>query len=221
VRIFSGIQPTGQKTFGNYSGGFRQYAATQEQGEAFFCIVDLHSITIDYDPAELRESTLDLAAKLPAVATVNLGGGFKVGRMPGEKSADMTDVGKHVEQELLAFREREVERQEGRGAAAIQVLQQLMDMQCHELLFRHCRLISIQAVDSHDLGIVPVDATPDMMREFSGGELGGIELFDDELVCVPHRLQINADPLGPREQKTQLLIKDKHCGFLATFHRRR
>jgi len=64
VRIFSGIQPTGQKTFGNYSGGFRQYAATQEQGEAFFCIVDLHSITADYDPAELRESTIDLAAML-------------------------------------------------------------------------------------------------------------------------------------------------------------
>jgi tryptophanyl-tRNA synthetase len=64
VRIFSGIQPTGQKTFGNYSGGFRQYAATQEQGEAFFCIVDMHSITIEYDPAELREATLDLAAML-------------------------------------------------------------------------------------------------------------------------------------------------------------
>src|SRR5579884_530149 len=64
VRIFSGIQPTGQKTFGNYSGGFRQYVATQEEGEAFFCIVDLHSITVEYDPAELRESTLDLAAML-------------------------------------------------------------------------------------------------------------------------------------------------------------
>jgi tryptophanyl-tRNA synthetase len=64
VRIFSGIQPTGQKHFGNYSGGFRQYAATQEQGEAFFCIVDLHSITIEYDPAELYEETLSLAAML-------------------------------------------------------------------------------------------------------------------------------------------------------------
>jgi tryptophanyl-tRNA synthetase len=64
VRIFSGIQPTGQKTFGNYSGGFRQYAATQEQGEGFFCIVDLHSITIEYDPEVLREQTLDLAAML-------------------------------------------------------------------------------------------------------------------------------------------------------------
>src|SRR6059058_4518253 len=64
MRIFSGIQPTGAKHFGNYSGGFRQYAATQERGEGFFCIVDLHSITTDYDPAELRNTTLDLAAML-------------------------------------------------------------------------------------------------------------------------------------------------------------
>src|SRR5204862_3720080 len=64
MRIFSGIQPTGAKHVGNYAGGFRQYAATQEQGEAFFCIVDLHSITVDYDPEDLRERTLDLAAML-------------------------------------------------------------------------------------------------------------------------------------------------------------
>src|SRR5213076_2993043 len=64
MRIFSGIQPTGEKHFGNYSGGFRQYAATQEEGEAFFCIVDLHSITTAYEPKELHESTLDLAAIL-------------------------------------------------------------------------------------------------------------------------------------------------------------
>ena len=50
MRIFSGIQPTGAKQFGNYSGGFRQYAATQEEGEAFFCIVDLHSITVASRP---------------------------------------------------------------------------------------------------------------------------------------------------------------------------
>jgi len=64
MRIFSGIQPTGAKQFGNYSGGFRQYAATQEEGEAFFCIVDLHSITIQHEPQELYNSTLDLAAML-------------------------------------------------------------------------------------------------------------------------------------------------------------
>jgi tryptophanyl-tRNA synthetase len=63
-RVFSGIQPTGRKTLGNYSGGFRQYVETQERGDAFFCIVDLHSITVDYDPNDLRESTLDLAALL-------------------------------------------------------------------------------------------------------------------------------------------------------------
>jgi tryptophanyl-tRNA synthetase len=64
MRVFSGIQPTGKKHFGNYSGGFRQYATTQELGDAFFCIVDLHSITVEYDPADLREQTLDLAAIL-------------------------------------------------------------------------------------------------------------------------------------------------------------
>src|SRR5438445_6741860 len=67
MRIFSGIQPTGQKHLGNYSGGFRQYVATQEEGDAFFCIVDLHSITVEYDPEHLRHSTLDLAAMLFAV----------------------------------------------------------------------------------------------------------------------------------------------------------
>jgi tryptophanyl-tRNA synthetase len=64
MRVFSGIQPTGAKHIGNLIGGFRQYAATQERGEAFFCIVDLHSITVEYDPADFREQTLDLAAML-------------------------------------------------------------------------------------------------------------------------------------------------------------
>jgi tryptophanyl-tRNA synthetase len=64
MRIFSGMQPTGEKHVGNYSGAFRQYVATQEEGEAFFCIVDLHSITTAYEPEELREATLDLAAML-------------------------------------------------------------------------------------------------------------------------------------------------------------
>ena len=64
MRIFSGIQPSGDPHIGNYSGGFRQYAETQEQGEAFFCIVDLHAITIQHDPTALREGTLDIAAML-------------------------------------------------------------------------------------------------------------------------------------------------------------
>src|SRR5215217_7738003 len=64
MRILSGIQPTGEKHLGNFSGGFRQYVATQEENEAFFCIVDLHSITVEYEPETLGEQTLDLAAML-------------------------------------------------------------------------------------------------------------------------------------------------------------
>src|SRR5213596_2165840 len=67
MRIFSGVRSSGEKTLGNYSGAFRQFVLRQEQGEAFFCIVDLHSITVEYDPEDLRRATLDLAAMLFAV----------------------------------------------------------------------------------------------------------------------------------------------------------
>ena len=69
MRVFSGIQPTGAKHIGNYIGAMRQYVATQNEneGDAFFCIVDLHSITVDYDPRDLHDRTLDLAALLYAV----------------------------------------------------------------------------------------------------------------------------------------------------------
>jgi len=69
MRVFSGIRASGDKTLGNYSGGFRQYFATQEQavaegGEAFFCVVDLHSITTPFEPEVLREATLSVGAWL-------------------------------------------------------------------------------------------------------------------------------------------------------------
>jgi tryptophanyl-tRNA synthetase len=66
MRIFSGIQPTGRKHLGNYIGAIRQYVTSQDRGEGIFCIVDLHAITVSYDPAELRERTLDTAAILVA-----------------------------------------------------------------------------------------------------------------------------------------------------------
>ena len=65
--IFSGIQPTGRKHLGNYIGAIRQYVESQDRGEpAIFCVVDLHSISIAYDPADLRERVLDTAAILLA-----------------------------------------------------------------------------------------------------------------------------------------------------------
>jgi tryptophanyl-tRNA synthetase len=66
MRIFSGIQPTGRKHLGNYIGAITQYVAGQERGEAVYCIVDLHAITVEFDPAELRELTYDTAAILLA-----------------------------------------------------------------------------------------------------------------------------------------------------------
>jgi tryptophanyl-tRNA synthetase len=66
VRIFSGIQPTGTKHLGNYIGAIRQYVQGQERGEAFYCIVDMHAITVAYDPLELRRSIYDLTALLLA-----------------------------------------------------------------------------------------------------------------------------------------------------------
>jgi tryptophanyl-tRNA synthetase len=65
MRIFSGIQPTGAKHLGNYVGAIRQYVDSQEE-DAVICIVDLHSITVAYEPEDLRESTLSLAALLIA-----------------------------------------------------------------------------------------------------------------------------------------------------------
>jgi tryptophanyl-tRNA synthetase len=67
VRIFSGIQPTGRKHLGNYIGAIRQYVEGQDRGDpAIYCIVDLHAITVPYDPSELRGNVLDTAAMLIA-----------------------------------------------------------------------------------------------------------------------------------------------------------
>ena len=65
-RIFSGIQPTGRKHLGNYIGAIRQYVEGQDRAEAIYCIVDLHAITVDFDPAELRQRLYDTTALLLA-----------------------------------------------------------------------------------------------------------------------------------------------------------
>jgi len=66
VRIFSGIQPTGSKHLGNYIGAIRQYVEGQDRGEAIYCVVDAHAITVNYDPQELRRSVYDTMAILLA-----------------------------------------------------------------------------------------------------------------------------------------------------------
>jgi tryptophanyl-tRNA synthetase len=67
MRIFSGIQPTGRKHLGNYIGAIRQYVEGQDRGDpAIYCIVDMHAITVPWDPATLRENLYDTTAILLA-----------------------------------------------------------------------------------------------------------------------------------------------------------
>lgn len=60
-RIFSGAQPTGQLHLGNYLGALKNWVALQDEYESFYCIVNLHAMTLPYDPKALRQKTLDLA----------------------------------------------------------------------------------------------------------------------------------------------------------------
>ncbi len=61
-RVFSGVQPTGALHIGNYLGAIRNWVAVQEEYESFFCVVDLHAITLPHEPAELAENTRRVAA---------------------------------------------------------------------------------------------------------------------------------------------------------------
>ena len=63
-RVFSGVQPSGDPQLGNYIGAFKNWVERQDDKENFFCIVDLHAITVDVDPEELRRQTRELAAVL-------------------------------------------------------------------------------------------------------------------------------------------------------------
>jgi len=66
ARVFSGIQPTAQAHLGNLLGAVRHWVTDQDEHDCLFCVVDLHSISVPHDPAELRSSTLDLAMVLLA-----------------------------------------------------------------------------------------------------------------------------------------------------------
>ena len=66
-RIFSGIQPTGTLTLGNYIGALRNFPLFQEEYECIYCVVDLHAITVRQDPAALRKACLKLMSVYLAV----------------------------------------------------------------------------------------------------------------------------------------------------------
>jgi len=61
-RIFSGIQPSGSLTLGNYIGALKNWVSLQDQYESYYCIVDMHAITVDKEPKDLRKNTLEVLA---------------------------------------------------------------------------------------------------------------------------------------------------------------
>jgi tryptophanyl-tRNA synthetase len=61
-RIFSGIQPSGNLTIGNYLGAIKQWVDDQEEHDAIFCVVDMHALTVPQTPSQLLERTREVAA---------------------------------------------------------------------------------------------------------------------------------------------------------------
>ena len=61
--IFSGVQPSGKLTLGNYLGAIRNFPILQEQYNCIYCVVDQHAITVRQEPAALRRATLELIAQ--------------------------------------------------------------------------------------------------------------------------------------------------------------
>ncbi|MDD5145071.1 MAG: tryptophan--tRNA ligase [Candidatus Pacebacteria bacterium] len=61
MRVFSGVQPTGTIHIGNYLGAIKQWVELQEKNECVFCIVDLHALTVPYDPLKMRDLVLEKA----------------------------------------------------------------------------------------------------------------------------------------------------------------
>lgn len=66
-RVFSGVQPSGDIHIGNYLGAMRQFVALQDDYDCFFCVVDLHALTVPQDPVELKKNTIELAALYMAI----------------------------------------------------------------------------------------------------------------------------------------------------------
>jgi tryptophanyl-tRNA synthetase len=83
-RVFSGIQPTGRKHLGNFIGAITQWVADQDRADAIYCIVDLHALTVAYEPEVLRDSVYDTAATL-------LAAGLDPGRCIFFRQSDVTE----------------------------------------------------------------------------------------------------------------------------------
>jgi len=103
--------------------------------------------------------------------------------------------------------------QDGHHALLVQVGEQLMHLQDHELLVRHGVQVSAQAVD-HDHPSAPVlDRVPHFAGELTGREIGGVDLLQAQSAVLNVRREIHADPGGSSEQHVPGLVKADHLGI--------
>ena len=63
-RIFSGVQPSGDLTLGNYIGAIKNWVTLQDDYECLYCIVDMHAITVPQDPKELSKNIIKVAINI-------------------------------------------------------------------------------------------------------------------------------------------------------------
>ena len=69
-RVLSGVQPTGTLHLGNYLGAIRQWVSNQDIYDNYFCVVDLHAITVPHNPKKLEQETLQAAAMYLAAGSL-------------------------------------------------------------------------------------------------------------------------------------------------------
>ncbi len=117
IRVNPGLG-SGSTNRTNTGGPGSSFGIWHERLDEALALAARHGVTIAQlhthigsgsDPAvwkRVARLSLEIAVRLPDVTTVNLGGGFKVARVPGEHAADLADIGRHVRQELLEFRDR-------------------------------------------------------------------------------------------------------------------
>ena len=86
-------------------------------------------------------------------------------------------------------------RHEGRGAPAVQILQQLMHVQDQRIFLWHRGLVTVEAVDHHCLDLVLIDPFADAMRELARRQFSRVDLFDEKLAAALHLLEVDAKAL--------------------------
>jgi len=179
LRIFSGIQPTGRKHLGNYIGAIAQYVSSQERGEGIFCIVDLHAITVAYDPAELRERLYDTTAIL-------LAAGLDPGRCILFRQSD---VAEHPELTWLLSSVTELGRLQRMHQFRDKSLAQRELVSAGLLLYPVLQAADVLAYRAHEVPVGEdqrehLELMRDVARRFNARFAGGEEV----LVVPEHRI---------------------------------